>query len=75
VDRERPDPTRAGGRHIVHTVPDETPRPHMELTVIGAGPAFTDKPGATGASYLIRTLSTALLLDFGQGSFPRLELP
>ncbi len=44
----------------------------MELTVIGAGPAFTDKPGATGASYLIRTLSTALLLDFGQGSFPRL---
>ncbi|HEX7222006.1 MAG TPA: MBL fold metallo-hydrolase, partial [Candidatus Limnocylindrales bacterium] len=44
----------------------------MDLTVIGAGPAFTDRPGATGAAYLVRTSSTALLLDLGQGSFPRL---
>lgn len=44
----------------------------MDLTVIGAGPAFTDIPGATGAAYLVRTSSTTLLLDFGQGSFPRL---
>jgi len=44
----------------------------LELFVAGAGPAYTDRPGATGASYLLRSGSTALLLDFGQGSFPRL---
>ena len=44
----------------------------MVLTVIGAGPAFTDRPGATGAAYLVRTTTTAVLLDLGQGSFPRL---
>jgi ribonuclease BN (tRNA processing enzyme) len=42
------------------------------LFVAGAGPAYTDRLGATGAAYLIRTRSTAILLDFGQGSFPRL---
>jgi ribonuclease BN (tRNA processing enzyme) len=44
----------------------------MDLTVIGAGPAFTDRAGATGAAYLVRSGSTSLLLDLGQGSFPRL---
>jgi ribonuclease BN (tRNA processing enzyme) len=44
----------------------------MELTVLGAGPAYTDRPGATGAAYLVRDGVTAVLLDFGQGSFPRL---
>jgi ribonuclease BN (tRNA processing enzyme) len=44
----------------------------MRLTVIGAGPAYTDRPGSTGASYLLRHGSNALLLDLGQGSFPRL---
>lgn len=44
----------------------------MELIVLGAGPAYTDVPGATGAAYLVRTATTALLLDLGQGSFPRL---
>ncbi len=44
----------------------------MELTVLGAGPAYTDRPGATGASYLLRTGDAALLLDLGQGSFPAL---
>lgn len=44
----------------------------MDLTVLGAGPAYTDRPGATGAAYLVRTAGTALLLDLGQGSFPRL---
>lgn len=29
-------------------------------------------PGATGASYLVRNGETAVLLDLGQGSFPRL---
>ena len=44
----------------------------LELEVLGAGPAYTDRPGATGAAYLVRHGSTAILLDLGQGSFPRL---
>lgn len=44
----------------------------MELIVLGAGPAYTDRPGATGAAYLVRFEDAAVLLDFGQGSFPAL---
>jgi ribonuclease BN (tRNA processing enzyme) len=44
----------------------------VELTVLGAGPAYTDRPGATGAAYLLRSGGAALLLDLGQGSFPAL---
>jgi ribonuclease BN (tRNA processing enzyme) len=47
-------------------------RASLELFVAGAGPAYTDRPGATGAAYLVRGAATAVLLDFGQGSFPRL---
>jgi ribonuclease BN (tRNA processing enzyme) len=50
----------------------ETSHPALSLDVLGAGPAFTNRPGATGAAYLIRAGATALLLDLGQGSFPRL---
>jgi ribonuclease BN (tRNA processing enzyme) len=44
----------------------------MRLSVVGAGPAYTDRPGATGAAYLVQSGATSLLLDLGQGSFPRL---
>jgi ribonuclease BN (tRNA processing enzyme) len=44
----------------------------LHLDVVGAGPAYTDRPGATGAAYLVRSGPTAILLDLGQGSFPRL---
>ena len=44
----------------------------LELFVVGAGPAYTDRLGATGAAYLIRSATTTILLDLGQGSFPRL---
>lgn len=44
----------------------------FELTVLGAGPAWSDRPSAAGASYLVRTDRTAILLDLGQGAFPRL---
>jgi ribonuclease BN (tRNA processing enzyme) len=44
----------------------------LELFVVGAGPAYTDRAGATGAAYLVRAGATSILLDFGQGSFPRL---
>jgi ribonuclease BN (tRNA processing enzyme) len=49
-----------------------TPPDSLELTVLGAGPAYTDRIGATGAAYLVRGGPTAILLDLGQGSFPRL---
>ena len=47
----------------------------MELIVIGAGPAYTDRRGAAGASFLVRAEGAggaALLLDLGQGAFPNL---
>jgi ribonuclease BN (tRNA processing enzyme) len=44
----------------------------MRLTVVGAGPAYTDRPGATGAAYLIRHGEHSVLLDLGQGSYARL---
>jgi ribonuclease BN (tRNA processing enzyme) len=44
----------------------------LRLTIIGAGPAYTDRRGATGAAYLVRDDMTAVLLDLGQGSFARL---
>src|SRR3954469_13177917 len=44
----------------------------LTLDVLGAGPAWSDRPGSSGASYLIRLDDTAVLLDLGQGSFPRL---
>jgi ribonuclease BN (tRNA processing enzyme) len=43
----------------------------MELIVLGAGPAYTDRPGSTGACYLVREGPAAILLDLGQGSFTR----
>ncbi len=42
----------------------------MDLVVIGAGPSYTDRPGAIGAAYLVRHSGHAILLDLGQGAFP-----
>lgn len=44
----------------------------MRLDIVGAGPAYTDRPGATGAAYLVRFGASSLLLDLGQGAFTRL---
>lgn len=44
----------------------------MKLSVIGAGPAYTDRPGAVGSSYLLTESSTNLLLDLGHGAFSNL---
>jgi ribonuclease BN (tRNA processing enzyme) len=46
--------------------------PRLQLDVLGAGPAYSDRVGSAGASYLVRSGSTAVVLDLGQGSFPRL---
>jgi ribonuclease BN (tRNA processing enzyme) len=44
----------------------------MKLKVIGAGPAYTDRVGAVGASYLVTSGETNLLLDLGHGAFANL---
>ena len=44
----------------------------MELIVLGAAPAYTDRPGSAASSYLLRANGAALLLDLGQGSFANL---
>jgi ribonuclease BN (tRNA processing enzyme) len=44
----------------------------LTVDVLGAGPAYTDRLGSAGAAYLVRADSTAIVLDLGQGSFPRL---
>jgi ribonuclease BN (tRNA processing enzyme) len=49
-----------------------TRRSRLHLSVLGAGPAYTDRPGALGAGYLVRSGSTAVVLDLGQGTFARL---
>jgi ribonuclease BN (tRNA processing enzyme) len=44
----------------------------LTLTVLGAGPAYSDHPGAIGAGYLVGHGSTHIVLDLGQGVFTRL---
>jgi ribonuclease BN (tRNA processing enzyme) len=44
----------------------------VRLTVIGAGPAYTDDPGSIGACYLVEEAGAAIVLDLGQGAFARL---
>ena len=41
----------------------------MRLTVVGAGPAYSDRPGAVGACYLVRSGGAAMALDLGHGAF------
>jgi ribonuclease BN (tRNA processing enzyme) len=52
----------------------DAPRPAhgLHLDVIGAGPAYSDREGATGAAYLVRSGETAVCLDLGHGAFSRL---
>lgn len=44
----------------------------MELIVIGAGPAYTNRRGAAASAYLLIIDGAALLLDLGQGAFANL---
>lgn len=41
----------------------------MELTIVGAGPAWSDRPGAVGACYLVTEGDAAIALDLGQGAY------
>jgi ribonuclease BN (tRNA processing enzyme) len=49
-----------------------TSREALKITVLGAGPAYSNRPGSSGAAYLVESRGAAILLDLGQGSFPRL---
>ena len=44
----------------------------MELVILGAGPSYSNLPGAVGAAYLVREGDDAILLDLGHGAFARL---
>jgi ribonuclease BN (tRNA processing enzyme) len=44
----------------------------MELVVLGAAPAYTDRAGSAASSYLLRAGSATLLLDLGQGAYANL---
>jgi ribonuclease BN (tRNA processing enzyme) len=44
----------------------------VELIVLGAAPAYTDRPGSAASSYLLLHGDAALLLDLGQGAFANL---
>ncbi len=44
----------------------------MELIVLGAGPAYTNRPGALGSGYLVEHDGAAVVLDLGQGTFTEL---
>ena len=44
----------------------------MRLTVIGAGPAYSDHAGSSGACYLVSEGGAHVLLDLGHGSFSRI---
>lgn len=46
----------------------------MELTVLGAGPAYSNRPGALGSAYLVEVAGGAIVLDLGQGTFTELAL-
>lgn len=44
----------------------------LTLTVIGAGPAYSDQLGSAGSSYLVQAGAESIVLDLGQGAFPGL---
>ncbi len=44
----------------------------MRLIVLGAGPAYSDRAGSIGSSYLVTAGTDALLLDLGHGAFANL---
>jgi ribonuclease BN (tRNA processing enzyme) len=41
----------------------------MQLTVVGAGPAYSNRPGDVGACYLVQSAATSVVLDLGHGAF------
>jgi ribonuclease BN (tRNA processing enzyme) len=50
----------------------DAPSTGLQLHVLGAGPAYTDRPGALGSAYLVSGAGASIVLDLGQGAFPSL---
>jgi ribonuclease BN (tRNA processing enzyme) len=46
----------------------------VELTVLGAGPAYSNRPGSLGSGYLLEAGGRAIVLDLGQGTFTELAI-
>ncbi len=44
----------------------------LELIVLGAAPAYTDRRGSAASAYLLQAGGESLLLDLGQGAFSNL---
>ena len=67
-------PCRSADARLLDVTSHATP---LELIVAGAGPSYSDRPGALGAAYLVRAGDAHLLLDLGQGAFPNVaaEVP
>jgi ribonuclease BN (tRNA processing enzyme) len=63
---------RAATRYAAAVSHPAAQRGRLRLDILGAGPAYSDRPGATGAAYLVRRDDTAVCLDLGQGAFTRL---
>ena len=49
-------------------------RTGLELVVLGAGPAYSDRPGDLGSAFLLRSGSDGVVLDLGQGTFNPLAI-
>jgi ribonuclease BN (tRNA processing enzyme) len=41
----------------------------LELVVLGAGPAYSDRPGDLGSGFFLRSGDDGIVLDLGQGTF------
>jgi ribonuclease BN (tRNA processing enzyme) len=69
---DRPDHTPRPTRHLGPRLPCRDAAALdacMRLTVVGAGPAYSDAAGAVGACYLVRSGDAAIALDLGHGAF------
>lgn len=73
--------TAAPAGHEEETVPQPDPSEpaadpaadpaegYLRLRVLGAGPAYSDRPGDLGSAYLVSWGGSHLVLDLGQGTF------
>ena len=60
-------PSRSADARLGDVTPDDTT---FELFVAGAGPSYTDRPGALGAAYLLRVRRRAPAAGPGPGRLP-----
>src|SRR5207248_728711 len=70
--RSRPQHVRPRRPRIGRDHGLRTRRVSVELVVVGAGPSYSNVPGAVGAGYLLIEGGQALLLDIGHGTFANL---